>query len=398
MRPDQSALEGMSNSSRIILVIAAVAAIVGLLGVFVDIERFFQAYLVGFVLWAEVAMACLGIVLLNSLVNARWLYTIQRFAEAGARTMPLLALLFIPIAIGLGTIYPGWGWGAETALEGGKAIFLQPVFFILRTYIYFAVWTWFAYRLTSWSYAADPQEHYEFGDRQRNFAAVAAVFYVLTTSLAGFDWTMSLLPEWFSSVWGWLALARAVLTGFSLLLVLVAFSWGSGLLAQAATDRAKDDLAALLLVSLLVYCYMHVVQFIIIWAGNVTYFVEWYDVHNEGTWLFFTQFMVISHAIAIVLLLMPGFKRSRALVTLMAAVIFGLRIIGMYWVVMPAYGEFALSIWDFAPVIAIGGAWLFLMFWNLGQYRIVAVHHPVLAHDATYEPGENPEQGYSYES
>jgi len=398
MRPDQSALEGMSNTSRLILGVAAVAAIIGLLGVFVDIERFFQAYLVGFVFWTEVAIACLGIVLLNALVNARWLYTIQRFAEAGARTMPLLALLFIPVALGLGTIYPGWAGGAETALEGGKEVFLQPIFFILRTYIYFAVWTWIAYRLTGWSYAADPQEDYEFDDHHRNFAAVAAVFFMLTTSLAGFDWTMSLLPEWFSSVWGWLALARAALTGFSFLLVIIVFFWGSGALAEAANKRAKDDLATILLVSLLVYCYMHVVQFIIIWAGNVTYFVEWYDVHNEGSWLLVTQFMVITHAAAIVLLLMPGLKRNRSIVMLIAAAIFLLRIIGMYWVVMPTYGELAISLWDFAPIIGVGGAWLFMMLWGLGQYRIVPVHHPVLAHESTYEPGESPERAYDYET
>ncbi|MCU0512750.1 MAG: hypothetical protein MUE40_09280 [Anaerolineae bacterium] len=380
MNPDQFATPNLDTEQRGILIVAIIAALASVVVAVVDTSRFFHVYLIAFVFWAEVAMGCLGLVLLNNLVNGRWLYPVQRFAEAGARTMPLLLLAFVPVIFGLRELYP---WFGATELEGGKAFFLQPAFFVGRSLFYLAVWSVLAYVLTGWSYQRDTADTAGLEGRSRTWSALGAVVFVLTTSLAAFDWTMSLTPEWFSSVYGWLSLARAGLTTMALLLLVLAFFWDRAPLKSIITAPIVKDMGSLLLVAFLAWGYLGITQFLVIWSANVSYNVSWYAPRVAGTWETFTLAFLLLHALLLVLLLLPNIKRSKGVLVVLALVVFLLRIMELYWVVMPgAMPQFQFQAWDLAPLLALGGLWLAVALYFLGQARLLPVHHPSLAHDA----------------
>lgn len=384
MRPNQAFLQRVNTIQMSVLALAAIGALVGIIGAVLDTPHFFRIYLVAFLLWGGAAIGCLGLVMLNHLVSGRWSYATQRLAEAGARTMPLLALLFIPIALGLGNIYPWAGESAELLkLKGGKADYLVPSFFVVRAYIYFATWTILAYVLTNWSYKNDELDHMsdQMRHRERNFSAVGIVIYMLTVSLAAVDWTLAITPEFFSSAWGWLELARHAAIALPVLVILLALVWHLTPVSQAVNERVTLDLGAILTASLLAWCYLAGISFIVIWSANIAFNAQWYTPRMTDTWGTYSTILIVLHAIALFALLLPGFKRNRPVLVGLAGFMIVLRVVELYWVVMPNYSTGVdIRWWDLGLIFAIGGLWLAALLWFYGQQAPVPVHHSSLAH------------------
>ncbi|MGJ3239683.1 MAG: hypothetical protein ACFE0Q_13315 [Anaerolineae bacterium] len=379
MHPDDTLQQSQTNWSRILIGLGVVAAIVTLIIAVFDSPRFFQVYLIGYLFWVEIAVGCLGLVMLNNLINGRWLYPILRFAEAGARTMPLMALLFLPIILGLGEIYPDWAGPEAEAMYGGKAFMLQPTFFVLRAFIYIAVWSFLSYVLTNWSYKRDQDGNAVSEDTMRNFSAVGMIFYVLTTSLAGFDWTMSLVPEFFSSAFGWAVLSRMFLAMVAFIILALALYWDREPFASVVNKQVTNDLGAVLLMAFLVWIYFYAIQVIIIYSGNVSFNALWFDLRIENGWRALTQLFAAVHAVILLLMLIPGIKGKRVNLVALAGVLLLLRAVELLWVVMPTYhSDLSIQAWDFAPVIAVGGFWLAATLTIFSRHRALPVHHPSL--------------------
>ncbi|NDJ59793.1 MAG: hypothetical protein GYB67_01640 [Chloroflexi bacterium] len=375
------------------LVAGVIGLVISVLGALTDLSRFFQVYLSAFVLVTEIAVGCLGLVLLNSLVSGRWLFATQRIAEAASRTLPLLALLFVPVILGLSDIYPWAQSEVRETLSANQAGWLDPAFFVIRTYIYFGVWIVLATWITNRSYNRDINGAPGFDEGARNFAAVGMVIFVITTTLAAFDWTMSLTPEWFSSIYGWLSLSRSALAAFAFIILLLAFYWGRPPLRRLVNERVFGDLALLLLVALLVWMYMNLIQFVLIWAGNLTYNVSWYEPRLAG-WIDMTNVLLVLHLALALILLLPGLKRIRAAVLLIAVVLLILRVTELYWVVMPSFEPAggAIQWWDGGPMLALAGFWLAATLWLLGRQRLLPVYHQTLgAENSLAEDAEGAE-------
>ena len=141
--------------------------------------------------------------------GGRWGLALGGALEAVARTLPLLALLFLPLLFELQAVYP---WARPEFLAGHetvarKAAFLDPPFFILRSLIYLAIWAGLALILTTARGRLD-----ERGQR-RGLATVGAILYALTASFAAIDWLLSLQPEFHSAVLGMLAMSGQAVGG-----------------------------------------------------------------------------------------------------------------------------------------------------------------------------------------
>src|SRR6185295_4378008 len=92
-----------------------IAALCGCVaGAFFNMRQFFISYLFGYLFWLGLALGCLGVVMIHHLTGGRWGFVVRRFLESGFRTLPLMALLFVPLFFGLGQLYP-WANSAKIA-------------------------------------------------------------------------------------------------------------------------------------------------------------------------------------------------------------------------------------------------------------------------------------------
>lgn len=357
---------------------AIVGLILGLIGAASDVDHFFHIYFLAFMFWLQIALGCLAVVLLLNVLSSPWGFAVRRIAEAGARTLPLLAVLFLPILLGMDRIFY---WAeADAAVGGNKGLFMTPAFFTVRAILYFAVWSALSILLTSWSYSQDRSSDAE-GLRRRAhpIAILGIILFFLTTTFAAFDWLMSIEKDWFTSVIGWLSNSQQFLAAVPLMLLVLGSLWNRGKLSTLTTRQVLTDLGSLLIVGVLLWAYLSFIQFIVIWTGNLESKAGWYIVRSTGGWVGFPIFLAIFHAIIFLMLVIPGLKQSKGVMLSIAGGLLVLRFIELYWFIMPSLSAaFAPQWWDVALVVAIGGAWFALFTWSLNNHPLLPVKHPHL--------------------
>ncbi len=223
MTPNETLQPQMERAQHSFLFVGIIALAISLIGLFSNPAHFWQSYLFGYIFWSGIALGCLGIFFLHNVVGGNWGVVIRRFVESGLQTLPLVALFVIPIFFGMNSLY-SWTHADVRAHDfavGHKAVYMNVPFFIGRTVFYFLIWFFFGYRILRMA-----NEHDRTGDpalfrRIKGASAPALLLFVLTTSYAFIDWIMSLEPDWFSTIYGWMFTVGEVLLTFSFLIALL---------------------------------------------------------------------------------------------------------------------------------------------------------------------------------
>src|SRR5437868_8143980 len=83
--------------------VGGIALIVWAVGLYFNPEQALRSWLLGFIFWDGIGLGSIGILMLQYLTGGAWGVVIRRILEAGSRTLPIIILLFIPLAIGVGT-------------------------------------------------------------------------------------------------------------------------------------------------------------------------------------------------------------------------------------------------------------------------------------------------------
>ena len=169
-------------------------------GFFIDQEQFFRSYLLGFVYWIGLPLGCMAILMIHHVAGGTWGFAIRRLLEAGTRTLPLMAILALPI---LGGIHQLYEWSHPEAVAADeilqhKSAYLNEPFFIARTVAYFVVWGVFIHLLNRWSDTQDQTgEDTSPTRRLQLLSGPGILVYALTVTFASIDWIMSLEPHWY---------------------------------------------------------------------------------------------------------------------------------------------------------------------------------------------------------
>src|SRR5690242_8381610 len=163
-----------------------------------------RSYLWAYLLWLGIALGSLALVMTQWLTGGIWGIVLRRWFEAAARTTPLLAILFVPLAVGMRQQYV---WTDRDYVAGDRALqfktawYLNEPFWLTRAAIYFGVWTVLAYAVCAWSVRQDRPDAPS-SLPLRRLSAGGLILYGVTITLASVDWVMSLEPRWFSSIFG----------------------------------------------------------------------------------------------------------------------------------------------------------------------------------------------------
>jgi hypothetical protein len=372
------------------LIVGAVAMLLLVLGVFLPtfgggIDQFFRSYLVGFIFWVGVTLGCLGLLMLQHLTGGAWGLSIRRVLEAGTRTLPLMLLLFLPIAIfGLTHLYE-WMHVNEVTEEGLKRIlvakrpYLNPLFFMIRAAIYFAIWLGLMFLLNKWSAEQDRTAERQYSRKMQMISGPGIILFVLTVTFASVDWVMSLNVEWFSTIYGLLYVAGWVLSAFAFVIAVMVYLTTRKPLEGLIQAPHFHDLGKLLLAFVMLWAYFAFSQFLIIWSGNIPEETKWYLHRLRGGWGWIGIGLVLLHfALPFVLLLSRDLKRNARRLAMIAGLIFLMRLIDVYWLVEPEFNRahFRFSWMDLVAPVAFGGLWLAFFSWQLSLRPLLPFNDP----------------------
>jgi len=350
-------LDGMQRNALIGAIIGVLGCIAGAI---LEPGRFFASYLFAYVFWTSISLGFLGITMLHHMTSGRWSFLIQRISEAGMRVLPLQALLFIPLLFGLHDLYPWVARAGEEAMAV-RSSYLNVPFFIVRTVLYFVIWIGMAFLLNRWSRLQDVSADPRLTRSLRLLSAPGLLVYAITATFAAIDWTMSLQSEWFSTIYGMLAVTGQVLAALSVAAIVLRVLSTSGPLADVVAPRPLNDLGNMILAFVVLWTYMSFSQFLIIWAGNLPDEIPWYLRRLTMGWRTVGLLLIIFHfGVPFFLLLLRRNKRSLLALASIAAGILIMRVVDAYWIVMPGAVPAGATVnWtDLAAFLGVGGLWV----------------------------------------
>ncbi len=381
MTPTNTLGPQLDRIQRNALVIGVIAFAITLVGLFLNAQHFWQSYLYGYIAISALAIGSLGIFLLHNVVGGNWGVAIRRFVESGLQTLPMFALLVIPILFATGSLYK-WTdatYRAEHFAVGHKAVYMNVPFFIGRTVFYFAVWMFLGWRILGMA-----NEHDRTGDpalfkKIKGRSAPALLVFVLTTTYAFIDWIMSLEPDWYSTIYGWLFTVGEMLLTFAFMIALLVLFSKHEPFAGFVKIAHFHDLGNLMLCFTMLWAYMGLAQFLIIYAENLPDEIPWYIRRFSGGWGYLGWFISIFHfCVPFFLLLMRFVKKNPQRLRALAIWIICVRMLDIFWFVAPAFRQRGLEVYwtDLTALIGMGGIWLAYFIFNLKKRPMLVPNDP----------------------
>ena len=322
--------------------------------------RFHEAYLVNYMFFFSLALGGLFFVLIQHVTGATWSVVVRRLAEGLAANLPWMALLLIPVLLGMKHLYH---WTdvehvAHDPLLAAKAPYLNSTFFYIRMAAYFVVWSLLARYYFRQSCAQDRSGDIVHTQRMERFSGPAIVIFALTTSFASFDLLMSLDPHWFSTIFGVYFFAGSAVATFALLALWSHLIQNAGILKNAITREHYHDLGKLVFAFTVFWAYIAFSQYMLIWYANIPEETAWYLTRQTGAWTTVTVLLLFGHFLAPFLGLLSRYPKRQMLLLVPGALwVMFMHWVDIYWLVMPNFspGELPLHLLDLTLFLGLGG-------------------------------------------
>jgi hypothetical protein len=377
---------------------ALMAGAVGLvgcaIGFFVDHDHFHRAWLIAYLLWLGISLGSMAFVMINHLSGGAW-GVFRRVFEASARTLPLMAILFLPIVFGVRTLYP-WTHDDLVATDEvlrHKSTYLNTGFFLVRALVYFAGWILLTWRLTALSGRQDE------GDMSVNLplqklSGGGLVFYALSVTFAALDWVMSINPHWYSTLFGFIFIGGQGLSALAFTIVVSTFLNRRPPMDALLRPSHFHDLGKLSLAFVMLWAYFNFSQYMLVYAANLVEEIPYFMARITHGWQYVAIFLVLfQFAVPFLLLLQRDLTRTPRRLVVVAAALLVVRFIDIFMLVSPEFdvsganlhtlageqeGRLFFHWLDLAAPLAIGGLWVWMFFTQLAQRPLLAVGDPYL--------------------
>ncbi len=376
-------------------VIGGLALLLAIFGAVTSPANFYHAYLFSYMWVLGLTLGSLGLLMLQHLTGGIWGIIIRRPLEAASRNILLVLLMFVPIVLGMNTLYSGngveKGWlNSPKTGEGELSHFQQSYLthsgFLIRAAIYFAVWLFLVWIFNRWSKEQDVnRDDRSLRRRIKMLAGPGIILYVLAMTFAAIDWVMSLSPHWASTIYGFIFVAGQAISSMSLMIAVVVLMAASQPYGRLIQKRHLHDLGKLLFAFNMLWAYFAFSQLLIIWSGNQPEEITFYQSRFHGGWGIVAVLVLLFHfAIPFLLLLSRDVKRTASLVSKVAVWMILMRLVDLFWMTKPEFAPTASVTWmDVVVPIALVGLWLSFFARNLKKMPLFPLGDPKLAEVTT---------------
>ena len=382
-------------------IFAVVAALLALLDH--SIDHVLRAWVLGLMLTFGWAVGGLALLMVQYCSGGKWGLLLRRPLEAMSRTLPLIFVYWVVVAVFMKKLYI---WAAVTdvraALKSGwineaqahaiefKRPMLNPTSFIVTGIVCFAIWGFYTWRLNALGMQreSDSPSNTPFWIKKlENVSGPGIVVYSLTMSAAVIYWVMSMDPTWYSSVYGLLFLVGQ---GYSVLALSIIVSIG---LSRAEPFRTllrqteQHDLGKFTFAFVMLNIYLAFAQFLIIWSGNLPEEIPWYLDRIRGHWgIIITLDFLFHWLIPFTLLLSRDLKRNKKRLVRVCQWMLFAKAFDLFWLIEPNFKDaarnlhFSFGILEYIAVpAAMVAFWVAFFCMQLKTRPLVQINDPHLA-------------------
>jgi hypothetical protein len=381
--------------------------------------RFLQGYHIAFLFFIAMSLGALFFVLIHHATQAGWSVTTRRIAEAMAANLSWMWILFIPLVFwGLFGFHEDirlWHWAdaearSQDALLRHKEVYLNPVFFLVRAAVYFAVWALLSQYYFRMSVRQDSTGDLDLSRSMKKWSYPGLIVFALTLTFAAFDWLMSLDPHWFSTIFGVYFFAGSAAAFFAALGVIVVLLHASGRLTRSITVEHMHDIGKLLFAfGTVFWAYIAFSQYMLIWYANLPEETNWFlpratgvPVSPEeasalgyvpGAWNWWSAFLLIGHfAVPFLALISRVPKRRSLTLALGCAWMLVMAWFDVFWIAMPVFHPelprddgFTIHVLDVVSLAGVAGLYVAATAWRLRGRSLVPERDPRLVESLAFE-------------
>jgi hypothetical protein len=353
-------------------------------------KQFYFSWLVSFLFFLSLSLGALFFVLIQYAAQGGWGIVLRRIGETVFATIPLMAVLFLPLLLGLHDLYE---WTHHDAVEHDallqwKSPYLNVPFFLVRALLFFGIWSFIALMYYRGSRGQDTTGDPSVSARLRRFAGPGIILLALTQTFASIDWIMSLTPHWYSTMFGVYFFAGSFIGFIALLSVIASGMRGAGLLETVISAEHLQDIGKLLFAFTVFWSYIAFSQFFLIWYANLPEETIWYKARLEGSWTTVSLILMAGHFAAPFFYLMGrAVKRRNTTLALGGVWLLVMHYVDLYWQVMPTLHPEGIrpSLLDVAAFLVVGGFFVAAIGWLMRRQALVPLRDPRLPESLAFE-------------
>jgi len=322
-----------------------------------------------------------------------WYASVKRVIEAVAGFLPY-GMGFFGIVLLAITLMDGahiYLWMDSEVVKHdeiiqGKSAYLNPVFFWLRTVVYFATYFLFLRGFKKRSLLEDQVGGNDLHFTNYKKGALFLVFFAVFSSTSAWDWLMSIDVHWFSTLFGWYTFAGMWCSTMVVLVITTLYLKKLGYL-EKVNESHIHDLGKWTFATSFLWSYLWFSQFMLIWYANIGEEVTYYQMRIENFKILYFSMFIINFAFPMLLLMSRDAKRHAGILTTV-----GLIILAGHWLdvyIMVSAGSLGanakLGFLEVGMALLLAGSFIFVILNNLTKAPLTPVNHPFLDESIHHE-------------
>lgn len=388
-----SKFETPAKLKTISFALIAIGLLTFVIGFMKNPERLWTSYLVAFFFFACLGLSGLFWSALQSIAKAGWSVTVRRYAEATTAYIPVMIVSSLILCLGLKVLYP---WANAEVVEhnpvvAAKTGYLNLGFFAARMLI-FGIGCWLFKRIIIGnSLKQDATGDHALTTKTVGVSVGFIIFFSLLFTLFSMDLLMSLLPTWYSTIFGIYGFAGLFQSFFAFMAIVIILMRRHGYVKGYVTVEHQHDIVKYMKGFTIFWAYIAFSQFMLIWYANIPEETEYYIMRSQGGWMPISVALLVFRFIVPFLLLLPrDAKRNDGLVMAVSILVLVMQYVDVFWMVYPNFfdGHMVFGFWEIGIFAGFAGIFLLCItnFWS--KHSLVPLKdpriHEAISHHVTY--------------
>lgn len=364
-----------------------------IVGLMKNQDRLWTSYLVAFFFFSCMGLSGLFWVAMNNIAKAGWSVSIRRYAEATTAFIPAILIGGLILLLGFKTLFP---WANEEFIAGhpivaAKTAYLNTSFFVVRLFVFALGCLLFRYIIVGNSLKQDVSGDPQLTHKNVGPSVAFVLFFSLMFSFFSVDLLMSLLPTWYSTIFGIYTFSGLFQAGMAFLAIVIVLMKRHGYVKGYITEDHQHDVVKYLKGFTIFWAYIAFSQFMLIWYANIPEETEYYIMRAQGGWMGISILLLVFRFIVPFLALLPrGAKRNDIHVLVISTLVLIMQYVDIYWMVYPNFfdGQVTFGFWEIGIFAGFAGIFLLtiLSFWT--KHSLVPLKdprmHEAISHHVTY--------------
>jgi hypothetical protein len=207
------------------------------------------------------------------------------------------------------------------------------------------------------------------------------VFFAVSSSVAAWDWVMSIDTHWFSTMFGWYTFASWWVAALALITLIVVYLKEAGYL-KVVNANHLHDLGKFIFAFSIFWTYIWFSQFLLIYYANIpeetVYFIERMST-SPYSWIFYTN-LILNFALPFLLLMTRDAKRHMSMLKVVCPIVIVGHWFDFYNMVTPGVmkHEGGLGLLEIGTALIFLAAFLWITLNSLSKMPLVGKNHPLL--------------------